>query len=160
MWKISSAIPANALILSSYKTTNPSLLRRRSPTILAKSRSDYSSKKGPEIVEPCFIHEDAQVDPSAKIGPNVSIGQGVKIGAGCRVKESIVLDNTVLDVSELSFLSGSRREIGKEGGDRGEWNESADLFEVELSRVLLYRNTRACCTRSLERIVNSDLGLE
>jgi mannose-1-phosphate guanylyltransferase len=100
-----SAIPANALILSSYKTTNPSLLRRRSPTILAKSRSDYSSKKGPEIVEPCFIHEDAQVDPSAKIGPNVSIGQGVKIGAGCRVKESILLENTVLDVScsSISF---------------------------------------------------------
>lgn len=98
----SSAIPANALILSSYKTTNPSLLRRRSPTILAKCRSDYSSKKGPEIVEPCFIHEDAQVDASAKIGPNVSIGQGVKIGPGCRVKESILLDNTVLDVSVSS----------------------------------------------------------
>ncbi|GAA5952732.1 hypothetical protein JCM5350_004792 [Sporobolomyces pararoseus] len=100
-----SAIPANALILSSYKTTNPSLLRRRSPTILAKSRSDYSSKKGPEIVEPCFIHEDAQVDPSAKIGPNVSIGQGVKIGAGCRVKESILLDNTVLDKNSCVLYS-------------------------------------------------------
>ncbi|GAA5843108.1 hypothetical protein JCM3766R1_005240 [Sporobolomyces carnicolor] len=100
-----SAIPANALILSSYKTTNPSLLRRRSPTILAKSRSDYSSKKGPEIVEPCFIHEDAQVDASAKIGPNVSIGQGVKIGPGCRVKESILLDNTVLDKNSCVLYS-------------------------------------------------------
>ncbi|GAA6009594.1 hypothetical protein JCM11491_001028 [Sporobolomyces phaffii] len=100
-----SAIPANALILSSYKTTNPSLLRRRSPTILAKSRSDYSSKKGPEIVEPCFIHESAQVDPSAKIGPNVSISEGVKIGAGCRVKESILLDNTVLDKNSCVLYS-------------------------------------------------------
>ncbi|GAA5821424.1 hypothetical protein JCM10212_002340 [Sporobolomyces blumeae] len=101
-----SAIPANALILSSYKTTNPSLLRRRSPTILAKSRADYSaSKKGPEIVEPCFIHEDAQVDATAKIGPNVSIGQGVKIGPGCRVKESILLENSVLDKNSCVLYS-------------------------------------------------------
>ncbi|TNY20370.1 nucleotide-diphospho-sugar transferase, partial [Rhodotorula diobovata] len=96
-----SAIPANALILASYKTTNPSLLRRRSPTILAKSRSDYSKNKGPEIVEPCFIHEDAQIDPTAKIGPNVSIGSGVKVAAGCRVKESIILDDTILDVRRV-----------------------------------------------------------
>jgi mannose-1-phosphate guanylyltransferase len=95
-----SAIPANALILASYKTTNPSLLRRRSPTILAKSRADYTSKarKGPEIVEPCFIHESAEIDDSAKIGPNVSIGANVKIGFGARVKEAIVLDNATLDV--------------------------------------------------------------
>lgn len=39
------------------------------------------------------------MDPSAKIGPNVSIGAGVKVGYGCRVKDSIILDNTVLEVS-------------------------------------------------------------
>ncbi|GAA5911470.1 hypothetical protein JCM6882_005011 [Rhodosporidiobolus microsporus] len=101
-----SAIPANALVLSSYKATNPTLLRRRSPTILAKSRAEYSAqKKGPEIVEPCFIHEDAQIDPSAKIGPNVSIGSGVKVGPGCRIKESIVLDNTVLDKNAVALYS-------------------------------------------------------
>ncbi|GAA5998862.1 mannose-1-phosphate guanylyltransferase [Rhodotorula paludigena] len=100
-----SAIPANALILASYKTTNPSLLRRRSPTILAKSRADYSKKKGPEIVEPCFIHEDAQIDDTAKIGPNVSIGSGVKIGYGCRVKESIILDDTTLDKNSCVLYS-------------------------------------------------------
>lgn len=93
-----SAIPANSLILASYKTTNPFLLRRRSPTIKATSRPPRSDKKGPEIVEPCFIDETAEVDPSAKIGPNVSIGAGVKVGYGCRVKDSIILDNTVLEV--------------------------------------------------------------
>ena len=101
-----SAIPANALILASYKTTNPSLLRRRSPTILAKSRADYTTKarKGPEIVEPCFIHESAEIDDSAKIGPNVSIGANVKIGFGARVKEAIVLDNATLDVRSVVLL--------------------------------------------------------
>ncbi|GAA5956504.1 hypothetical protein JCM8115_000591 [Rhodotorula mucilaginosa] len=102
-----SAIPANALILASYKTTNPSLLRRRSPTILAKSRADYTSKarKGPEIVEPCFIHESAEIDDSAKIGPNVSIGANVKIGFGARVKEAIVLDNATLDKNAVVLYS-------------------------------------------------------
>ncbi|GAA5830042.1 hypothetical protein JCM11251_006853 [Rhodosporidiobolus azoricus] len=100
-----SAIPANALVLSSYKATNPTLLRRRSPTILAKSRAEYSAQKGPEIVEPCFIHEDAQIDSSAKIGPNVSIGSGVKVGPGCRIKESIVLDNAVLDKNAVALYS-------------------------------------------------------
>jgi mannose-1-phosphate guanylyltransferase len=79
---------------------------------------------GLDSIEPCFIDETAEVDPTAKIGPNVSIGElqlhrisreqvkplkrftdppptgaGVKIGYGCRVKESIILDNTVLDAS-------------------------------------------------------------
>lgn len=53
-------------------------------------------------IEPCFIDETAEVDPSAKIGPNVSIGAGVKIGFGVRVKESIILDNTVIDVSSAA----------------------------------------------------------
>ncbi|GAA6043709.1 hypothetical protein JCM8097_007494 [Rhodosporidiobolus ruineniae] len=101
-----SAIPANALILASYKTNNPTLLRRRSPTILAKSRADYSNKKkGPEIVEPCFIAEDAEIHETAKIGPNVSISPGVRIGEGCRVKESIILDNTVLDKNACVLYS-------------------------------------------------------
>lgn len=92
-----SAVPANALILGSYKTTNPTLLRQRSPTISAKSRSAHQ-RSGPTIVEPCFIDETAEVDPSAKIGPNVSVGAGVKIGYGCRVKEALILDNAVLEV--------------------------------------------------------------
>ncbi|ORY88473.1 mannose-1-phosphate guanyltransferase [Leucosporidium creatinivorum] len=96
-----SAIPANSLVLASYGKTNPFLLRRRSPTIIAESRAAVKSKSSKtikaEIIEPCFIDETAEVDPTAKIGPNVSIGAGVKIGYGCRVKESIILDNTVLD---------------------------------------------------------------
>lgn len=96
----SSAIPANTLILASYKTTNPLLLRRRSPTLVSHgdARAAAAKAHAPEIVEPCFIDETAVVDPSAKIGPNVSIGAGVRIGYGCRVKDAIVLDDTVLEV--------------------------------------------------------------
>ncbi|KAK4045961.1 hypothetical protein OIV83_006489 [Microbotryomycetes sp. JL201] len=105
-----SAIPANALVLASYGQTNPTLLRRRSPTITAESRADYNKQKSSklmkaDIVEPCFIDETAEVDPSAKIGPNVSIGPGVKIGYGCRVKEAIILDNTVLDKNACVLYS-------------------------------------------------------
>lgn len=92
-----SAVPANALILASYKTTNPALLRRRSPTVVASAPPPLS-KKGPEIVEPCYIDETAEIDPSAKIGPNVSIGAGVKVGYGSRIKDAIILNNTVLEV--------------------------------------------------------------
>jgi mannose-1-phosphate guanylyltransferase len=102
-----SAVPANALILASYKTTNPSLLRNRSPTIVSSSpglANDKDAKKEPEIVEPCFIDETAQLDPTARIGPNVSIGAGVKIGFGVRVRDAIVLDNTTLEVGVAFFL--------------------------------------------------------
>lgn len=96
----SSALPANALVLESYKSNNPVLLRRRSPTIVAaKATPEQRNNAGPEIVEPCYIDETAEIHPSAKIGPNVSIGAGVKIGFGARVKDSIILDNTILEVS-------------------------------------------------------------
>lgn len=95
--RCSSAIPANSLILASYKVTNPSLLRLRSPTV-AGAPLPKLSKAGPEIIEPCFIDETAKVDPSAKIGPNVSIGAGVVISFGCRVRDAIILDRTVLEV--------------------------------------------------------------
>ena len=88
-------------MLGSYKTTNPMLLRQRSPTIQAKSRSAYQ-RSGPTIVEPCFIDETADVDPTAKVGPNVSIGANVKIGYGCRVKEALILDNAVLEVCAVN----------------------------------------------------------
>lgn len=39
-----SAVPANALVLASYGKTNPSLLRRRSPTITAESRADRKAQ--------------------------------------------------------------------------------------------------------------------
>lgn len=103
-----SAVPANGLVLGSYKATNPMLLRQRSPTISAKSRADRQ-RSGPTIVEPCFIDETADVDPNAKIGPNVSIGAGAKIGYGCRVKEAMILDGAVLEVYTLaSFPQGAQ----------------------------------------------------
>jgi len=79
-----SALPATALYLNQYRSTNPELLAR--PT-----------SGGPEIMEPVHIDPTAQVDPTAKIGPSVSIGPGVVIGAGVRVKESILLDNVAVE---------------------------------------------------------------
>ena len=99
-----SAVPANALMLASYKTTNPTLLRQRSPTVVtpaARPSADYllaGRQPTAEIVEPCFIDETAQIDSSAKIGPNVSIGANCHIGVGCRVRDSILLDNVTLEV--------------------------------------------------------------
>ena len=107
-----SAVPANALVLASYKSTNPTLLRQRSPTVNTAQRpsaEDILTQANKvikaEIVEPCFIDETADVDPSAKIGPNVSIGANVKVGYGCRIKDSIVLDHTVLDKNSCVLYS-------------------------------------------------------
>jgi mannose-1-phosphate guanylyltransferase len=94
-----SAVPANALILDSYKTPNSSLLSNGTDALLFKPVNGEGAKKGPEILEPCFIDETAQLDPTAKIGPNVSIGAGVKVGFGVRIRDAIVLDNTTLEVS-------------------------------------------------------------
>lgn len=111
-----SAVPANALVLASYKSNNPTLLRIRSPTVSA-TRPSVSST-GPmlkcEIVEPCFIDETAQIDPSAKIGPNVSIGANVKVGFGARIKDAIVLDGTIVDSNAcvLHAIIGEECKIG------------------------------------------------
>ncbi|KAH9823820.1 nucleotide-diphospho-sugar transferase [Melampsora americana] len=110
-----SALPANALVLESYKSNNPVLLRRRSPTIIAaKATQEQSKAAGPEIVEPCYIDETAEIHPSAKIGPNVSIGAGVKIGFGARVKDSIILDNSILDQNccVLYSILGEDNKVG------------------------------------------------
>ncbi|KAI8451855.1 hypothetical protein BY996DRAFT_6416016 [Phakopsora pachyrhizi] len=93
----SSALPANALVLESYKSNNPVLLRRRSPTIIAAQPPRLNGPTGPEIVEPCYIDETVVIDPSAKIGPNVSIGANVRIRFGARVRDLIILDNTILE---------------------------------------------------------------
>ncbi|KAL8287158.1 hypothetical protein RQP46_003610 [Phenoliferia psychrophenolica] len=154
----SSAIPANSLILASYKTTNPLLLRRRSPTIMGDSRADYvakaasARKAGPEIVEPCFIDETAIVDPSAKIGPNVSIGAGVVIGFGVRVKDAIVLDNTVLEknsavlyaiVSEDCKLGPWARVEGAPLASSTDTNQSICIIAKDVN-VLAEVNVRSC----------------
>ncbi|CAH7670541.1 trimeric LpxA-like protein [Phakopsora pachyrhizi] len=84
-----SALPANALVLESYKSNNP-------------------------IVEPCYIDETAVIDPSAKIGPNVSIGANVRIRFGARVRDSIILDNTILEQNSCVLFSilGEDNKIG------------------------------------------------
>ena len=67
------------------------------------------------------------------------------------------MDNTVLDVSSHSLVL-SDCEAG--GNDRGTRKGMIELtFEI-IFRMLLDRNIRACCTRSLEKIVSSALGLE
>lgn len=88
-----SALPANALYLSQYARSDPSLLTP--PT------SSSSSSKSPTIVGPVYIDPSAQIDPTAKIGPNVSIGRNVVIGPGARVLESILLDGVVMDKSSI-----------------------------------------------------------
>ncbi|CAH7687817.1 nucleotide-diphospho-sugar transferase [Phakopsora pachyrhizi] len=109
-----SALPANALVLESYKSNNPVLLRRRSPTIIAAQPPRLNGPTGPEIVEPCYIDETAVIDPSAKIGPNVSIGANVRIGFGARVRDSIILDNTILEQNccVLYSILGEDNKIG------------------------------------------------
>ncbi|KAI8458667.1 hypothetical protein BY996DRAFT_8559483 [Phakopsora pachyrhizi] len=101
-----SALPANALVLESYKSNNPVLLRRRLPTIIAAQPPRLNGPTGPEIT--------AVIDPSAKIGPNVSIGANVRIRFGARVRDSIILDNTILEQNSCVLFSilGEDNKIG------------------------------------------------
>ncbi|SCZ90633.1 BZ3500_MvSof-1268-A1-R1_Chr1-3g02115 [Microbotryum saponariae] len=150
-----SAIPANTLILASYKTTNPLLLRRRSPTITAENRAHASAMARAsksikaEIIEPCFIDETAEVDPTAKVGPNVSIGAGVKIGYGCRVKESIILDNTTLDKNAyvINSIISEDCKLGPwsrvEGSSFGDEKQSIAILAKNVS-VLREVHVRSC----------------
>ncbi|KAI8456234.1 trimeric LpxA-like protein [Phakopsora pachyrhizi] len=109
-----SALPANALVLEYYKSNNPVLLRRRLPTIIAAQPPRLNGPTGPEIVEPCYIDETAVIDPSAKIGPNVSIGANVRIRFGAGVRDSIILDNTILEQNSCVLFSilGEDNKIG------------------------------------------------
>ncbi|CAH7668028.1 trimeric LpxA-like protein [Phakopsora pachyrhizi] len=109
-----SALPAKALVLESYKSNNPVLLRRRSPTIIAAQPPRLNGPTGPEIVEPFYIDKTAVIDPSAKIGPNVSIGANVRIRFGARVRDSIILDNTILEQNSCVLFSilGEDNKIG------------------------------------------------
>ena len=147
----SSAVPANSLMLGSYKSTNPMLLRQRSPTISAKSRAERAAQRsGPTIVEPCFIDETADVDPNAKIGPNVSIGAGAKIGYGCRVKEALILDGAVLEKNSCAMYA-----IISEGCKLGPWSRvegTSTTADDKLSIAILAKevnvksevNVRSC----------------
>lgn len=122
-----SCIPANNLMLSSYKRTNPTLLRQRAPTVTSAAQAPpvppAPSKAAfkCEIIEPCYIDETAQIDPTAKIGPNVSIGANVKIGKGCRVKEAILLDGVAMDQNAvvLNAILDERCRIGPWGRVEG-----------------------------------------
>lgn len=101
-----SALPANKLVLASYRKNCP----ERLTTV-----SDGKDSKGPTIVGDVFIHPTAQVDPSAKIGPNVSIGPRVIVEAGVRIKESILLDNVeVKAYSCVTFaILGTDTRVGR-----------------------------------------------
>lgn len=97
----SSAVPANALYLDSYRKSNSSLLTKKTPNTA-------------DIVEPVYIHPSARIDPSAKIGPNVSIGPGVTIGYGCRIKDAIILDGAEIkhSASVLHAIVGWESKVG------------------------------------------------
>lgn len=76
-----SSVPANGLYLKqAMEAGDPSVLR--------------TSRDGPEILGPVYVHPSAYVHPTAKLGPFVSIGAKSRIGEGVRIKDSIILDGT------------------------------------------------------------------
>ncbi|KAL5488681.1 hypothetical protein EMCRGX_G017659 [Ephydatia muelleri] len=74
-----SALYANNLYLSQYRTLNPALLA-------------HNTQGGPRIIGDVRIHPSAQIHPSAVLGPNVYVGMNVVIRSGARVREAIILD--------------------------------------------------------------------
>eukprot|EP00092_Neocalanus_flemingeri_P006046 GFUD01006515.1.p1 GENE.GFUD01006515.1~~GFUD01006515.1.p1 ORF type:complete len:424 (-),score=88.15 GFUD01006515.1:85-1356(-) len=87
-----SAIYANRHYLALYNKTNT-------------DRLTQEGESTPKIIGDVFIHETATVDPSAVLGPNVSIGKNVKIGAGARIRESIILGNSMVGEHTLVLYS-------------------------------------------------------
>ncbi|KAI8447578.1 hypothetical protein BY996DRAFT_8407610 [Phakopsora pachyrhizi] len=169
----SSALPAKALVLESYKSNNPVLLRRRSPTIIAAQPPRLNGPTGPEIVEPFYIDKTAVIDPSAKIGPNVSIGANVRIRFGARVRDSIILDNTILEQNSCVLFSilGEDNKIGAWARVEGapipldgtvEKNNISVLGKINISLSVVYysdpliaNNIDTCATLFLLYVVVS-----
>ncbi|CAH1790572.1 unnamed protein product [Owenia fusiformis] len=79
-----AAIYANRHYLNIYHRTHP-------------DRLSNNGEKKPKIVGDVFIHPTAVVHHSATLGPNVTVGKNVTIGAGVRVRESMILEGSVLE---------------------------------------------------------------
>ncbi|OLY82152.1 Mannose-1-phosphate guanyltransferase alpha-B [Smittium mucronatum] len=107
-----SAVPANAEYLIQAQSQKQSFIA--TPTRRTSIQS-IEPNQGPIIVGAVYIHPSAVIDNSAKIGPNVSIHAHVSVGAGARIKNSIVLDHTVVKDNSaiLNAIVGWRGKIGR-----------------------------------------------
>lgn len=58
-----------------------------------------------EIIGDVYIHPTAVIDPSAVIGPNVTIMEHVVVGPGVRLRDSIILQNVVINSHSFVLCS-------------------------------------------------------
>jgi len=56
------------------------------------------------LVGPCAVCADAIIEAGARIGPDAVIGAGAKIGMNSRVRQSVVLPGSVIEMETLSRL--------------------------------------------------------
>lgn len=91
-----SAIYANRQYLEQYKRSNGHCQ-------FATDRNEQT--RDCTIIGNVYIHPTAKIDPSSVIGPNVSIMENCVIAAGVRVKESIILQNAVINAHSLVLCS-------------------------------------------------------
>eukprot|EP00999_Lentomonas_sp_LEN2_P002755 NODE_625_length_1317_cov_103.040336_g586_i0.p1 GENE.NODE_625_length_1317_cov_103.040336_g586_i0~~NODE_625_length_1317_cov_103.040336_g586_i0.p1 ORF type:complete len:403 (+),score=78.75 NODE_625_length_1317_cov_103.040336_g586_i0:70-1278(+) len=102
------------------KTPSAALVANK--LVLATS-SPKQALNGNENLKTVYVDPTATVHPTASLGPNVSVGANASIGPGVRVRNSIVLDDAVIQANAcvLNSIVGWRSKIGKwariEGGN-------------------------------------------
>jgi len=69
---------------------------------------------GNNIIGDVFVHETAKVSPEAKIGPNVTIGRNAVVKQGARIRNAIILADTVVGEHSviLDSITGWESKIG------------------------------------------------
>ncbi|OMJ18077.1 putative mannose-1-phosphate guanyltransferase [Smittium culicis] len=149
-----SAVPANAAYLIQAQKDNESFISQPTKPASIQNERDRS---GPIIVGAVYIHPSAIVDNSAKIGPNVSIHAHVVIGAGARIKNSIVLDHTVIKDNSaiLNAIIGWRGKIGRWSRVEGNPIDEAsnDVEHVTSSGIKI----NSICILGQETTVNDEI---
>ncbi|OMJ15350.1 Mannose-1-phosphate guanyltransferase alpha-B [Smittium culicis] len=149
-----SAVPANAAYLIQAQKDNESFISQPTKPTSIQNECDRS---GPTIVGAVYIHPSAIVDNSAKIGPNVSIHAHVVIGAGARIKNSIVLDHTVIKDNSaiLNAIIGWRGKIGRWSRVEGNPIDEAsnDVEHVTSSGIKI----NSICILGQETTVNDEI---
>lgn len=53
--------------------------------------------EGKHIKGNVWIHETAKVDPTALLGPNVMVGANCEIGPGARIRDTVLLEGSVIE---------------------------------------------------------------
>jgi len=94
----SDFVAGTKLILESYRTKNPSLL-----------------KSGENIIGNVLIDPSAKIAASALIGPNVTIGPGCVVEEGARLKNVVMLSNSSVGAHSWvdSSIIGWDSKVGK-----------------------------------------------